>query len=98
MLGYWDSRSPLKIAGPSGCALLRATAFVIPGNRTLLAIASWAPEPVACHLTVDWKALGLQLSNATAPALGSLQQHRQLDLETSVAIGNGSGLVLWTAR
>jgi hypothetical protein len=36
-----------------------ATAYVLVGVRTLVSVASWANETVACELEVDWSALEL---------------------------------------
>ena len=45
------------IAGRTGHVL--ATAYVLKGAHTLVSIASWANDTIACDLLVDWSSLGL---------------------------------------
>jgi hypothetical protein len=70
MIGYWDPACPVQTNHPN----VLATAYRRP-DRTLVAVASWAKEPVNCRLTIDWKALGLDPATVrlTAPAMDGLQ-------------------------
>ena len=70
-VGYWDAACPVK----TGRQDILATAYVRPG-RTLLAVASWAPQAAAVRLEIDWKALGLDPAAATlrAPAIEGFQK------------------------
>ncbi len=55
MLGYWMQDCPVKTSHPS----IKATAYLHKGKRLAIAVASWAKEPVAVSLVIDWKAVGL---------------------------------------
>jgi hypothetical protein len=71
MIGYWDESCPVKTDRPN----VLATAYVKQG-KTLVSLASWAPETVECRLSIDWKALGLdpQKAHLFAPAIESFQR------------------------
>jgi hypothetical protein len=70
MIGYWDTSCPVQTNRPD----VLATVYRREG-RTLVTIASWAKEPVNCHLAINWKELGLDPATAriTAPAMEGLQ-------------------------
>jgi len=70
MIGYWDKACPVKTDRPD----VLATAYVREG-KTLVALASWAPEAVECRLAIDWKALGLEEPKAHlfAPGIAGFQ-------------------------
>lgn len=63
MIGWWDSADPVK----TGRDDVLATVYRKKG-RALVALASWAKEPAAVTLQVDWKALGLDPARATLRA------------------------------
>jgi hypothetical protein len=46
------------------------TVYIRPG-AALVAIASWAPEPVAVRLSIDWDALGVDPARARLVAVAS---------------------------
>ena len=71
MIGYWAPSSPVT----TGRSDVLATCFVGAG-RTMVALASWAAEPVTVRLAVDWRALGLDGSRVriTAPAIEGYQR------------------------
>ena len=71
MIGYWDAACPVKTGRPD----ILATAYVRPG-RTLVAVASWAPQAAPVHLEIDWKALGLDPAAAVlrAPPIEGFQK------------------------
>jgi hypothetical protein len=54
MRGWWSERPPVR----TDHADVLCTAYLKPG-RALLAVASWALEPVEVRLTLDREALGL---------------------------------------
>ncbi len=54
MIGYWDESCPVKTDHPQVLATIYRKK-----RKTLVALASWAKEPVSCHLDINWKALGL---------------------------------------
>ena len=70
MAGWWEPECPVHTGRPD----LLATAYVKPG-KTLVALASWAPEKTAVHLQIDWKALGIDASKArlVAPEVQGFQ-------------------------
>ena len=45
-------------------------------NKVLVALASWAREPVRCPLQIDWEAVGLDARKTTlhAPAIPEFQE------------------------
>ena len=63
MIGYWDPACPVHTDRKD----VLATAYVKPG-KTLISVASWAPQPVKCRLAIDWKALGLDPAKAKLSA------------------------------
>ena len=82
MYGYWNKSTAVKVhavhavdadppnndppPGEDGPVL--ATAYVRPGNATLVAIASWSTKDQLVRLGVDWAKLGLVQSNGTVVA------------------------------
>ncbi|WP_201316493.1 glycoside hydrolase domain-containing protein, partial [Dyella sp. EPa41] len=60
MVGWWVHDTPIK----TGRADVLATSYVRKGKKTLVALASWAPEKTSVKLAVDWKALGLAAGKA----------------------------------
>ena len=91
MLGYWAPTVPVRPDLES----VKATVYQ-RNDRTLVALASWATEPVAVKLTIDWKALGLDPRTATitAPAIAGLQDARGLRPGDSFEIAPGKGMLL----
>ncbi|MFA5056931.1 MAG: glycoside hydrolase domain-containing protein [Opitutaceae bacterium] len=63
MIGYWDPACPIK----TGRQDVLATVYVNHG-KTLVAIASWAPQPVTCTLEIDWESLKLDPAKTTLSA------------------------------
>lgn len=70
MLGWWDERCPVKTSRKD----VLATVYRKPG-KSLIALASWAKEPVTVTLDVDWKALGLDPAKIRlrAPSVAQFQ-------------------------
>jgi Family of unknown function (DUF6067) len=53
---YWDERAqPARSSDPN----VRAIAYVLPGQRTLVGLASWHDHAVEATVELDWKTLGL---------------------------------------
>jgi hypothetical protein len=71
MIGYWDAACPVR----TGREDILATAYVRPG-RTLVSVASWAPQAAGVRLGIDWKALGLDPAKAAlrAPEIAGFQK------------------------
>lgn len=59
MTGYWETSCPVRADRDD----VLATVYAKEG-RALVAVASWAPAPVAVRLRVDWAALGLDRTSA----------------------------------
>jgi hypothetical protein len=59
MIGWWSPNCPVK----SGRADVLATVYRKPG-KSLIAVASWAAEPVEVVFDVDWEALGVDPAKA----------------------------------
>lgn len=71
LMGYWAPSCPVK----SGREDVLATAYVRK-DRVLLALASWAKEPVQCRIEVDWDRLGMDREKARfrAPRIEAFQE------------------------
>jgi hypothetical protein len=70
MIGYWSPDCPAKTDHLD----VLATVYVKKGSA-LVALASWANEPVECRLNIDWNELGIDPQKATlfAPAIDDFQ-------------------------
>ena len=55
MVGWWVHDTPIK----TDRADVLVTSYVRQGKKTLVALASWAPEKTSVKLAIDWRALGL---------------------------------------
>lgn len=73
MIGYWEKSCPVRTDHKD----VLATVYRRDG-RSLVALASWAAEPVNVRLQVDWPALGLDPAKAKirAPAIADFQPNR----------------------
>jgi hypothetical protein len=90
-LGYWDPACPVKTDHKE----ILATAYVKRG-KTLLALASWAKEPVQVKLTIDWPALGLDPQKASlfAPAIQSFQPAAVFQPTDAIPVSPARGWLL----
>jgi hypothetical protein len=78
MVGWWVETNPVKTEN----AEILATAYVkraggkAAQTSVLVALASWAKEPVDVRLSIDWKTLGLDPKKAVlrAPAIEKFQE------------------------
>jgi len=70
MAGYWEPSCPVRTNNPD----VRATVYQKPG-KALIALGSWASQPLRVKLQIDWKKLGLDPSDATllAPPVADYQ-------------------------
>jgi hypothetical protein len=59
MVGYWSPSCPIRTNHKN----VLATAYV-KKSKVLIAIASWAPEPVSCRLKIDWNAFDINRERA----------------------------------
>lgn len=91
MIGYWASDNPVKSDNPA----VPVTIYKKKG-AVMIAIASWAREPVKVHLNIDWEALGIDPSKATltAAAIDKFQKAASFDLEQAIEVRPGKGWLL----
>ena len=87
MIGYWDARRPIV---PRDCPDVKATSFVVPAQRVLVAIASWSEsEAVTCSFSVQWSEIGMDPTAAklSAPDLPDVGQtaHQSIPINTLTA-------------
>jgi hypothetical protein len=91
MIGFWVDHRPVKVDRPD----VLATSYLRDG-RTMVAMASWAKEPVNVRLAIDWKALGLDPSTARleAPAIENFQEARTFTADQAITIEPGKGWII----
>ena len=91
MIGWWVHDTPVTTSR----ADVLATSYVRRG-KTLIALASWAPESVAVTLHIDWKALGLKRRGATlqAPEIDRFQPTAHFKPDDAISIAPGKGWLL----
>ncbi|NNG17158.1 MAG: hypothetical protein HKM89_11825 [Gemmatimonadales bacterium] len=91
MLGYWVPDHPVT----TGRDDVLATAYVRNG-ATLVALASWAEDPVTVRLAIDWSALGIAPASAsiTAPAVEGLQESRTFGVDEEIPVEPGKGWLI----
>jgi hypothetical protein len=91
MIGYWVPDAPVRTDNEH----VLATSYVRNG-RTMVALASWAPDTVRVDLTIDWRALGLDRGRArlTAPAIRDFQQERTFSGTRGIPVAPGRGWLL----
>lgn len=91
MRGWWSEACPVRTDRED----VLATAYVRE-ERTLVCVASWAPESVSCGLAVDWEALGLDPRTVTieAPGITGMQAASALAPEDRLPLEPGGGAIL----
>lgn len=91
MIGWWVRDAPVK----TGRDDVLATSYVRDG-KTLIALASWAPQKTDVKLSIDWKALGIKQRNATlvAPAVDGFQPAAQFKPGDAIPVEPGKGWLL----
>jgi hypothetical protein len=94
MFGYWSPRCPVRTDNTN----VLATAYVGKG-KTLLSVASWAPEDSRVRLSMDWKALGLDPATAVlaAPEVAGFQTAARFKPTDTVPVPKGKGWLLYIA-
>jgi hypothetical protein len=90
MIGYWEKDCPVRTDHPD----VLATAYVRE-RRALIALASWANEPVRVRLKMDCRRLGLNPKKARlcAPRIEHFQEAATFRLDQSILVPPGRG---WT--
>jgi len=89
MRGYWRPDCPVRPDRDD----VKATAYLRDG-KTLIALASWAPEAVTVRLEIDWKALSLQPTALIAPEVENFQQAASFRPDEAIPVEPGKGWVL----
>jgi hypothetical protein len=91
MYGWWMENPPVQ----TGRDDVLATAYVRNG-KTLVAVASWAPDTALVKLTFDWKRLGITRSGAslTAIPIEHFQDAATFDVEKPIPVAPGQGWLL----
>jgi len=95
MIGYWSPRCPVK----TGNKDVMATAYVQPGRKTLVSIASWAASDLDVRLSIDWSALGIDPKQAilSAPEVKDFQPAARFDPSGPIPVPKGKGWLLIVA-
>ncbi|WP_157510947.1 glycoside hydrolase domain-containing protein [Frateuria sp. Soil773] len=91
MIGWWVHDTPVK----TGRDDVLATSYVRDG-KTLVALASWAPQRTTVKLRIDWKALGLKPGSArlVAPAVERFQPAASFKPGDAIPLEPGKGWLL----
>jgi hypothetical protein len=91
MIGYWSPLCPVRTDHED----ILATAYVKPG-KALISIASWAREAVACHLSIDYRKLGVSSdkSKLYAPAVENFQEESVFEMAAPIPVVPGRGWLL----
>lgn len=92
MIGWWVHDTPVKTNRDD----VLATSYVRKGSKTLIALASWAPDKVDARLMIDWKALGLSPSKVTlhAPAIAGFQPEAVFKPGDAIPVQPGKGWLI----
>ena len=91
MIGYWDNKPVIATTNPD----VKATVYIKEG-KLLVAIASWAKEPVSVKLNIDWDSVGLDKSQVTmmAPKIENFQQEQTFNIDEAIKIDPTKGWLL----
>lgn len=91
MIGFYDPASPVKTDHPG----LKATVYRKAG-RALVALGSWAKQPVKARLQIDWPALGIDPAKAVlrAPAMDKVQPETRWRPDEAIPVEPGQGWLL----
>ena len=91
MIGCWSPNCPVR----TGRQDVLATVYQQDG-QALIALASWASEPVAVTLECDWAALGIEPSQAAlnAPAIQNFQPAAAFRPTEAIPLDPGKGWLL----
>jgi hypothetical protein len=98
MVGWWVETNPVK----TGNAKVLVTSYVKKGEgaegrpSVLVALASWAKEPIDIRLAIYWKKLGLDPKKAIlrAPAIEKFQEAAEFKPGDPIRVDPGKGCLL----
>ena len=95
MVGYWEEDCPVR----SGRDDVLATVYQ-KQDAALVAVASWAREPVDAALVINWKALGLNAEECAirAPEIADFQSAADFATDRPVPIPPGKGWLLMISK
>ncbi len=91
MIGWWVPGSPVRTGRPD----VLATVYQGEG-RSIVAVASWAPDTARVRLAVDWTRLGLDPASAriVAPELPGYQSAASFGPYDPIPVAPGRGWLL----
>ncbi len=91
MIGFWVPGSPVRTGRPD----VLATVYQGEG-RSIVAVASWAPDTARVRLAVDWTRLGLDPAKArvVAPELAGYQPAASFGPFAPIPVAPGRGWLL----
>ena len=91
MIAFYSPNCPVQ----TGCEAVKATAYV-GGGRTVIALASWAVEPVEVAIEIDWDAIGVAPERAelSAPAIEGFQPALDLTATPTVTVEPKKGWLI----
>jgi hypothetical protein len=91
MIGFWVPASPVRTGRPD----VLATVYQGEG-RSIVALASWAPDTARVQLAVDWTRLGLDPARARirAPAVAGFQPAAEFQPFEPIPVAPGRGWLL----
>jgi len=91
MSGYWVNSCPVKTDHEEVLATVYSKK-----DKALIALASWAKEPVNCRLEVNWNKLGLdkEKTKILAPAIENFQEENSFELTDEIPVEPGRGWLL----
>lgn len=92
MKGWWDKECPVRTDNDD----ILATAYIIPGQKTLICVASWLDSTQGISLDVDYTSLGLDPDNVkyVVPNITCLQNPTQLSTLNNIRIDGRRGIVI----
>ena len=92
MIGYWVKDNPVK----TGSEKTLATLYSHPGEKTLIALATWEDADAKVTLSVDWAKLGLDPAKVTlhAPAIEGFQTEASWRPGDEITVPKGKGLLI----
>ena len=91
MIGYWVPHCPVKTSNKD----VIATVYLKDG-KAMVALASWADEKTKIKLQINWDKLGISPENAKiyAPEIKDFQERAELNINDTITIDQGKGLLL----
>jgi hypothetical protein len=96
MIGWWADSCPVKTENKDVLATVYVKKEKGAKTLALIALASWANDPVDIRLAIDWKTLGLDPKKAVlrAPAIDKFQPGTEFKPGDPLRIEPGKGWLL----